>query len=148
MGNVASGSEQAQSCLSFLVRQAWLSMRQAVDAALEEYHLSVAQYAAMLVLADQPGASPSEVARVVASTRQSATETLAGLEREGLVERRRNPASARTHQVFLTDAGRDRLALARPAVQERERLMEQDLTDEQGLAARKWLAHMVAASEV
>jgi len=145
MGNSQTESAEVQLCLSFLVRQAWLSMRSAVDATLAEYGLSVSQYAALLVLEDQPGISLSDVARVVASTRQAATEMIAGLEREGLVERRKQ--NGRTHQVFLTDAGRRRLALARPKVRAREQLLEASLTEEQRSAARSWLAHMVAASE-
>ncbi len=147
MGNAASETPEAQLCLSFLVRQAWLSMRSSVDVVLEEHRLSVAQYAALLVLEDNPGISLSEVARVVASTRQAATELVAGLEREGLAERHRHPENRRTHQVFLSEVGKQRLALARPAVQARERLLEENLTQGQKDAARAWLAHMVTASE-
>ncbi|MFJ1702299.1 MarR family winged helix-turn-helix transcriptional regulator [Kitasatospora sp. NPDC088346] len=147
MGNAGSGSEEVQLCLSFLIRQAWFSMRSSVEEALVECRLSVPQYATLLVLEEQPGVSLSDLARVLVSTRQSVTEMVAGMERDDLVERRRHPTNGRTHQVFLAEGGRKRLAEARPAVRAREGLMEQGLTDSQKSAARAWLAHVAAAGE-
>ncbi|GAA2117171.1 MarR family transcriptional regulator [Kitasatospora saccharophila] len=145
MGNAVSGAEEAHLCLSFLVRQAWLSMRSTVEEVLVEHRLSVPQYAALLVLEEQPGVSLSDLARTVASTRQSATELIAGMERDGLVERRKHPTNGRTHQVFLTEQGRTLLEVARPAVWACERGLEQGMTEGQQEAARTWLAHMVEA---
>ncbi|MEU4093555.1 MarR family transcriptional regulator [Streptomyces sp. NPDC026673] len=129
-------------CLSFLVRQAWLNMRGAMDGALSGLGLSVAQYASLLVLADQPGITIADLARAVASTRQSANELLAGLADQGLVERRRHPTDGRSQQVFLTDAGRERLDEARPVVRERERELEAGFSDEERRLARQWLRRM------
>lgn len=143
-GGTAGGTTGSDVCLTFLVRQTWLSMRSAMDAALAEHRLSVAQYAALIVLDDQPGISTADVARVVATTRQSANELLAGLVHEGLVERRPHPRDGRTQQLLLTDAGRTRLAAARPTVSEREQQLEAGLTEEQRLAARAWLMAMTA----
>lgn len=143
MENTASGAEEAHLCLSFLVRQAWLSMRSTVEEVLAEHRLSVPQYAALLVLEEQPGVSLSDLARTVASTRQSATELIAGMERDGLVERRKHPTNGRTHQVFLAETGRALLEVARPAVRRRERELERGLTGDQRKGAREWLAHMV-----
>jgi len=131
-------------CLTFLVRQTWLSMRSAMDATLAEHQLSVAQYATLIVLDDQPGISTADVARVVATTRQSANELVAGLVQEGLVERRPHPRDGRTQQLLLTDSGRGRLGAARPAASAREQQMEAGLTEEQRRAARAWLAKMTA----
>jgi len=134
----------ANVCLTFLVRQTWLSMRSAMDATLAEYQLSVAQYATLIVLDDQPGISTADVARVVATTRQSANELITGLVQDALVERRPHPRDGRSQLLELTDTGRARLAAARPAVIEREKQMEAGLTDEQRRAARVWLAMMAA----
>jgi len=129
-------------CLSFLVRQAWLSMRSAMDRVLAEHGLSVAQYATLHVLDELPGLTIADLARMEASTRQSANELLAGLAADGLVERRPHPQDGRCQQVFLTEAGRDRLEAARPAVLAREQQMEEGLTPEHRRTARDWLSHV------
>jgi len=137
----------ADVCLTFLVRQTWLSMRSAMDAALAEHGLSAAQYATLIVLDDQPGISTAEVARTVATTRQSANELVAGLVQDGLVERRPHPRDGRSQQLLLTDTGRRRLAAARPAVSAREQQLEAGLTEEERLAARVWLTAVTAKGQ-
>jgi DNA-binding MarR family transcriptional regulator len=61
---------------------------------------------------------------VVGTTRQSANELIAGMERAGLVERRPNPQDRRTQQVHLTPGGERRLAAANPAVRKVEEELE------------------------
>jgi DNA-binding MarR family transcriptional regulator len=142
MGTEAVESEGTDLCLSFLVRQAWLGMRAAIDRALAEHSLSVAQYATLLVLSEQPGLSIAEVARVESITRQSANELITGMVADGLVSRESHPSDRRRQRIFLTDQGRARLEVARPAVVARERRMEAALPPEQRQAARAWLAYM------
>jgi DNA-binding MarR family transcriptional regulator len=134
-------------CLSFLVRQAWLTMRSAIEDALVEYELSVAQYATMLVLDEQPGASVSDVARAVASTRQAANQLISGMQRAGLVERRPHPNDRRSQEIRLTAVGQERLAAARPVVHARENSLEGDLGHDARVAARAWLARMAEAGQ-
>jgi len=136
---------ETEICLSFLVRQVWLTMRSAVEDALAEHGLSVAQYATLLVLEEQPGASISDVARAVASTRQSANELIAGMERMDLVERRPHPQDRRSQEIRLTSTGRERLATARPVVHATEHALEADLGDDTRAGARAWLARIAEA---
>jgi DNA-binding MarR family transcriptional regulator len=135
-------------CVTFLVRHAWLSMRTVVAAELAEHGLSVAQYGTLLMLDTdaEPGASIAEVARKVGSARQSANELIAGMERAGLVERRAHPRDRRSQQVFLTGAGRDRLAAATPAVRRVEAQLEAEFSDADRAAARSWLHRMVSSA--
>jgi len=135
-----------EDCISFLVRQAWLSMRTVIAAALAEHELSVAQYASLLTLAEQPGLSPANVARCVASTRQAANQLLTGLERAGLVERAPHPSDRRSQRIFLTSAGAERLRAAAPAVRAAEASLEAGLDLGEATAARAWLRRMAAAS--
>jgi DNA-binding MarR family transcriptional regulator len=135
------------SCVTFLVRHAWLSMRTALAAALEEHDLSVQQYGTLLLVAEKPGSTVAEVGRKVGTTRQSANELIAGMERAGLVERRANPNDRRTQQVHLTPAGDQRLADAIPAVRKVEAELEAGFTRADREAARAWLRHMVETVE-
>jgi len=89
----------------------------------------------------------AEVGRVVGTTRQSANELIAGMERADLVERRPNPKDRRTQQVHLTPGGERRLAEAAPAIRKVEEDLEASFTATDRATARAWLAHMVSAVE-
>ena len=125
--------------LTFMVRRAWLNMRAAIGAELEEFGLSTSQYATLMMTEARPGMSVADIARNVASTRQAANEMLGALEREGLVERRPNPSDRRTQQVHVTPSGSGLLARARVAVDRRETELEAALAPEQREAVRDWL---------
>lgn len=129
-------------CLSFLVRHAWLSMRTVVAEALAGQGLSVAQYATLLIVEEAPGLTVADLARKMSSARQSTNEMLSGLERAGLVERRPHPRDRRAQQTFLTQAGRDRLLAANPAVQAVEAELENSFSAREREVVRAWLGRM------
>lgn len=131
--------------LAFLVRHTWLSMRAAIGAELKEYGLSTAQYATLMIVDENPGLSNADIGRKVSSSRQSANEMLAGLERDGLIERLPHPTDRRTQRIEITDAGRDRLAKARVLVARREAELEATFTDEERAAVRAWLEGIARA---
>ncbi|WP_112248587.1 MarR family winged helix-turn-helix transcriptional regulator [Kribbella monticola] len=131
------------SCVTFLVRHAWLSMRSAVAAALAEHELSVPQYGTLLILSHQPGCTIAEIGRKVGTARQSANELITGMERAGLIERQANPNDRRSQLVHLTAAGKTRLAAATPAVRAVEEELEADFSPADREAARAWLHRMV-----
>jgi DNA-binding MarR family transcriptional regulator len=125
--------------LTFMVRKVWLNMRSAIGEELKAFGLSTSQYATLMMTEAHPGMSVAEIAREVASSRQAANEMLGGLELQGLIERRPNPADRRTHQIRVTESGRMRLAEARIAVDRREAELEAVFTPEQRGAIRDWL---------
>ncbi|QXJ26678.1 MarR family transcriptional regulator [Actinomadura graeca] len=122
-----------------MVRSAWLGMRAAIGAELEEFGLSTPQYATLLIVQDHPGLSNADIGRKVSSSRQSANEMLAGLERNGLIVRRPHPADRRTQAIEITEDGRALLRRARLAVARRETDLEAGLDEEQRAAFRSWL---------
>jgi DNA-binding MarR family transcriptional regulator len=132
----------AAACSTFLVRHAWLSLRGVVAEALVQHGLSVAQFASLLILEETPGSSVADVARKVSTARQSATEMLGGLERAGLVERRQHPTDRRSQQIFLTDAGRARLAEALPTVQAVEARLAAGFSADELAVVTAWLHRM------
>ncbi|WP_242910513.1 MarR family winged helix-turn-helix transcriptional regulator [Actinomadura terrae] len=131
--------------LAFAVRTVWFHMRAAIGEELKAFGLSTAQYATLMMTQAHPGMSVADIARHVASTRQAANEMLAGLEAQGLVERHPNPSDRRSHQIHITDSGRERLAEARVAVARREAELEAAFTSEQRSAARDWLDGVATA---
>src|SRR4051812_2538650 len=79
----------------YLLRQAWYAFRNAMDAALRAEGLSGAQYAALSVLARDPGMSGADLARACNTTPQAINGVLGTLERERLVARRAHPTHGR-----------------------------------------------------
>ena len=108
----------------YLLRQAWHAFRAAMDAALRDHGLSGAQYAALSVLAREPGMSGADLARACNTTPQAMNGVIATLERDGLVARTPHPTHGRILQVELTAEGRRRLDAATPAVRALERAIE------------------------
>lgn len=81
------------------------ALRQAMDEALRETGVTTPQYAAMSVLAEEPGLSNARLARRSFVTPQTMNQILARLEASGLVERRGHPEHGRVLQNFLTREG-------------------------------------------
>ncbi len=134
-----------EGTLTFWVRSVWLSMRAAVGNDLKELGLSTSQYATLMIVDEQPGQSNADIARKVTSTRQAANEMLAGLERDGLIERLPNPRDRRTQQIKITEAGRERLAQARAVAARREAALEAGFTEDQRKIVRAWLEGITSA---
>lgn len=72
--------------------------------------LSYAQVRALVMLGDAEEATAGQLARAADLTPASVTALLDQLERQGMVERRRDPADRRVVVVALTPAGRELLA--------------------------------------
>ncbi len=69
--------------------------------------LSVAHFAVLNhLIRVGDGPTPLKLAQAFQVPKTSMTNTLAGLERRGLIETRPNPRDGRSKQVWLTDAGR------------------------------------------
>jgi len=128
----------------YLLRQAWQKFHGAMEAGLHARGLSGAQYAALSVLARDPGASGADLARACNTTPQAMNGVIATLEREGLVKRQPHPTHGRILQVQLTDKGQRRLDDAHPAVRGLEEAIEEDFAPDEIAAVKRWL---VAAAE-
>lgn len=100
----------------YLVKRVQQLLRQACDAELRPARMSLAQYAVLSALADHPGASSAELARLCFVTRQSLRDVLGGLRAAGLVVVAERASSGRARPVALTPNGRDRLQVADQAV--------------------------------
>jgi DNA-binding MarR family transcriptional regulator len=90
----------------WLLKQAFYFSLTAVNEAISEHGVSTAQIGVLRQLANEPGLSGAELARRLLISPQGVQLALTALERQGLVERKQNPAHGRILQAFLTDKGR------------------------------------------
>ena len=123
----------------YLLRQAWVAFRGAMETALRAHGLNGAQYAVLSVLARGPGVSGADLARACNTTPQAMNGVLATLEREVLVERHPHPTHGRILQVMLTREGERRLEAATPAVRGLEDAIEEDHAPDEIAAVKAWL---------
>ena len=136
---IGEGYRGPEGRSGYLLRQAWHAFRSAMEGALRAEGLTGAQYAALSVLAREPGMSGADLARACNTTPQAMNGVLATLEREGLVERRPHPTHGRILQVGLTREGQRRLEATTPAVRALEDAIEEGLSERQLAAVKAWL---------
>jgi DNA-binding MarR family transcriptional regulator len=96
----------------YLVKRVQQAMRHASDEELRRNGVSIAQYAVLRALADNPGASSAELARRCFVTRQSLQDVMSGLRANGMVVVAERATAGRAKAARLTPLGEQRLEQA------------------------------------
>jgi DNA-binding MarR family transcriptional regulator len=120
-----------QNAVGYVLKEAAVALRNAMDAVLRPLQLTVPQYSCLELLSQRPGLSNAELARGTFVTRQSMNVVLQGLEARGLVSRPATAPHGRELPTALTGAGRDQLHAASAAVRGIEKTMCAGLGPEQ-----------------
>ncbi|WP_320774305.1 MarR family winged helix-turn-helix transcriptional regulator [Streptomyces sp. CRN 30] len=102
--------------VGYRLKRTAAALRGAMDRALRVHGLTVPQYSCLELLDERPGLSNADLARGTFVTRQSANVVLRGLAEAGLITRAATSDHGRALPVHLTEAGRERLHVARGAV--------------------------------
>ena len=82
-----------------------------------EHELNLPRLEVLLCLRAGEGISQQELSERLLVTKGNVSMTLQAMEAERLVERRTDSADQRAHRLYLTDAGRQRLAETKPALE-------------------------------
>jgi DNA-binding MarR family transcriptional regulator len=114
MSAVSSG--RATSHPGYLLKRAQVTLNAAMTDVLREHGATLAQYAVLTALDEEPGLSNAGLARRAFVTPQTMNQVLQELEQKGWVARHPDPAHARILQADLTPAGRTVLRASRLAV--------------------------------
>jgi DNA-binding MarR family transcriptional regulator len=125
-----------EESVGYVLKQAAVALRSAMDEVLRPLELSVPQYSCLELLGQRPGLSNAELARGTFVTRQSMNGVLRGLQDRGLVTRPAEAPQGRARPTELTPAGRERLLAASTRVRAVEERMLGGLT---GSARRRLL---------
>ena len=100
----------------YLLKRAQAALNAAMVGALREYGATLAQYAVLTALDEEPGLSNAGLARRAFVTPQTMNQVLHELEQKGWVARHPHPGHARILQADLTPAGRTALSACHQAV--------------------------------
>ena len=129
------------SAVGYVLKQAAVALRTAMEAALRPLRLTVPQYACLELLGQRPALSNAELARGAFVTRQSMNVVLQGLQERGLVTRPATAARGRELPAALTGEGRAQLQVASAAV----RAVEKRMCEGLGAGKQKELLEALAA---
>jgi DNA-binding MarR family transcriptional regulator len=81
------------------------------------HDLNLPRLEVLLCLRAGEGISQQELSERLLVTKGNVSMTLQAMEAEGLVERRTDASDQRAHRLYLTNAGRQRLAKTKPALE-------------------------------
>lgn len=121
----------------YLIKRAQAALNAQMTRALHRHGVTLAQFAALTALAEEPGLSNAELARRAFITPQSMNGNLRELEQRAWVTRSHHPAHGRIRQAELTEQGRAILQACDAAVTaiEQRMLAELDPGQRRQLAA-------------
>ena len=126
--------------MTYLVKRLELAVRSEIDATVGQYGVTVLQYTALSVLARHPGLSSAQLARRSFVSMQAGSEMVGVLERKGLISRSPHESNRRVLRISLTSAGEELLHACQPAIDDLERRMLKQLSDERLQSLRDDLA--------
>ncbi|MGA8113608.1 MAG: MarR family transcriptional regulator [Actinocatenispora sp.] len=135
----------ASERLGLDIKRAEQALMAAKSTALRATDLTVAQYAALAALADNPGISGAALARTCLVTPQAMAAVLGTLETRGLVRRTRHQWHRHILETHMTEQGREILRVADHAAVRIERRISAALSDHERQTLRRLLATCVDA---
>jgi DNA-binding MarR family transcriptional regulator len=95
----------AQTEIDDLLRRAAATQRLAMERALAGVKLTPAQYAVLKIIAETPGLSNADIARIERLTPQTTSLVIANLERKRWVTRQAHETHGRIRRAQATEAG-------------------------------------------
>lgn len=134
------GATLAQPRVTYLVKRLELAIRFEMDAIVKELGVTALQYTALTALARHPGLSGAQLARRSFVSPQAGSEMVGILERKGLVSRCPHEKNHRVLCIRLTRSGEELLEACLPAIDDLERRMLKQLSDESVHELRRSLA--------
>lgn len=141
------GKRGEQGHLGYLLRQASVAVRQAIEHALSDLDVTQPQFLVMTLVNAYPGLSSADVARLAMLTPQTVSLIVANLERDGRLSRTISPAHKRVHCLELTEPGRTLLARCRERIEGVEATLVTGLSPDEERIIRRWLAEIAVRFE-
>ncbi len=141
------GELPVEERIGHLIKRAEQALISAKSRALRVTGLTVPQYAAMYMLAQKPGISGAELARLCLVTPQTMASVLTNLERKGLVHRETSSVHSKVLVSELTPAGHGLLRKADRLAVNVERALADAFTTTQGNDLRDLLGTAIHTLE-
>jgi len=134
------GKRGPEGHLGYLLRQASVALRTAMDRALADQGLTSPQFAVLTMIVAYPGASGADLARLTFLTPQTINVIVRNLERDGMVEKSAHATHGRILRLHATARGQALLRHCRKRVAEVEAALAALLAKDEERAVRRWLS--------
>ncbi len=95
-----------QDRIGYALRRAQGAVYADLNDALASLELRPVQFTLLLTVAENPGASQSNVCEALGIQKANCVPTMSELERRGLIIRRKSPSDARSYELHLTAKGK------------------------------------------
>ena len=126
--------------LGYQVKRLQQALRARMDGVLAEHGLTMPQYSVLAQLAERPGISNADLARLSFVTPPTMIRIVTTLEELGLLSRVGRPAEGRARAALLSAAGERRLAEASADVDAVDAVLWDATSDADRPAVVAWLA--------
>ena len=136
---VGEGKRGPEGHLGYLVRQANVAVRAAMERALADIEATPAQFAVLTMIAAYPGASGADLARLTFLTPQTINVIVRNLVRGGAIEKTAHAVHGRVLRLTATAKGQALLKRCRARVQEVEGRIAGLAGKDEEKAVRRWL---------
>lgn len=104
------GEDQIASCFGSV----FLRLTRLLDRRMAREGASLARTKVLLLVQKQGPVRATDIAEMFSLAPRTVTDTLDGMERQGLIRREPDAKDRRVKRIHLTDAGRDALAATEP----------------------------------
>lgn len=128
----------------YLLHKAGLVLVEDVEKALGSVGMRIRDFFVLAALAGGPELSQQDLSRLLNLDPTTVVTVIDEMERNGHVERRRNPADRRRYNLFLTASGREALATADRVATEVESAFFGGLSADERAALRTTLGVLMA----
>ena len=133
------GKRGPEGHLGYLVRQANVAVRAAMEKALADIDATPAQFAVLTMIVAYPGVSGAELARLTFLTPQTINVIVRNLVRGGTIEKTAHAVHGRVLRLTATAKGQALLKRCRSRVQEVEGRIAGLAGKDEEKAVRRWL---------
>ncbi|MBI2736135.1 MAG: MarR family transcriptional regulator [Rhodospirillales bacterium] len=134
------GKRGPEGHLGYLVRQANVAVRAAMEKALAGLEVTPPQFAVLTMIAAYPGASGADLARLTFLTPQTINVIVGNLEKAGAIEKSAHAVHGRILQLTATPKGLALLRRCRARVNEIEGRLAGLVGREEERVVRQWLS--------
>ena len=134
------GKRGPKGHLGYLLRQASVALRTAMDRALVDQGLTSPQFAVLTMIVAYPGASGADLARLTFLTPQTINVIVRNLERDGAIEKTAHATHGRILRLSATAKGQALLKRCRARVAELEAELAGLLGRDEQRTVRRWLS--------
>ena len=134
-----------QGHLGYLLRQAGVALRGAMDRALADLGVTTPQFAVLTMIVAYPGISGADLARLTFLTPQTINVIVRNLARDGAIAKTAHTTHGRILRLQATPKGERLLKRCRSGVAEIEVEMARRLDRKEERVVRRWLAGLPAA---